>query len=158
MIDTAMSNKGKLLNKKKKRSENLQETEESNKTYSDTNETTQGKKNNKKRKYETMNLDSKNKNNIYPNNPRLNRFMSKEKYIQLNEETSMNKKGKKRQNRKKTITAKRQDKNYNKKVYSMNAKDKSIRRKNFRRKKSLDELIGRLMKKKDDENKKIWKN
>ena len=85
----------------------MQETEESNKTYSDTNETTQCKKNNKKRKDETMNLDSKNKNNINSNNPRLNRFMSKERYIQLNEETSMNKKGKKRQNRKKTITAKR---------------------------------------------------
>ena len=49
MIDTAMNDKHKLLNKKKKRNEILQEPEESNKTYSDTNETTQGKKNNKKR-------------------------------------------------------------------------------------------------------------
>ena len=106
------------------------------------------------RKDETKNLDSKNKNKINSNNPRLNRFMSKEKYIQLNEETSMNKKGKKIQNRKKAITSKRQDKFYNKKVYSMNAKDKCIRRKNFRKKKSLGGFIVRLMKKKDDENKK----
>ena len=46
----------KLLNKKKKRGEYLKEAEESHKTYSDTNETTQ-KKNNKKRKDETRNLN-----------------------------------------------------------------------------------------------------
>jgi len=41
----------------------LQENEESNKTYSGTNETTQSKNNNKERKDEKRNLDSKNKNN-----------------------------------------------------------------------------------------------
>ena len=44
MIDNVMSAQEKLLNKKKKRSENLKEAEENNRTISDTNETTQTKK------------------------------------------------------------------------------------------------------------------
>ena len=42
-----------LLNKKKKRKRNLKEAKESIKTYPETNETIQYKKNNKKRKEET---------------------------------------------------------------------------------------------------------
>ena len=93
-----MSAQEKLLNKKKKRSENLKEAEESNRTISDTNETTQTKKSNKKRKDETKNLDIQKKNNSNSIYPILNRFMSKEKYIKLNEENSINKKGKKKEN------------------------------------------------------------
>ena len=64
MVDTVMSAEEKLLNKKKKRSENLKEAEESNRTISDTNETTQTKKSNKKRKDETKNLDIQKKNRL----------------------------------------------------------------------------------------------
>ena len=42
-----------FLNKKKKRKRNLNEAKESIKSYSDTNQTIQCKKNNKKRKDET---------------------------------------------------------------------------------------------------------
>ena len=106
MVDTVMSAEEKLLNKKKKRSENLKEAEESNRTISDTNETTQTKKSNKKRKDETKNLDIQKKNNSNSIYPRLNRFISKEKYIKLNEENSISKKGKKNKKRKKKIPPK----------------------------------------------------
>ena len=160
MVDTVMSAEEKLLNKKKKRSENLKEAEESNRTISDTNETTQTKKSNKKRKDETKNLDIQKKNNSNSIYPRLNRFMSKEKYIKLNEENSINKKGKKKQKKKKENSPKSQNKIYNKKIYSMNAKNnsKGIKKRNFRRKRSLGGFIGRLMKKKGDKNKKKLEN
>ena len=76
----------------------MKEAEENNRTISDTNETTQTKKNNKKRKDETKNQDIQKKNNSNSIYPRLNRFISKEKYIKLNEENSINKKGKKKEN------------------------------------------------------------
>ena len=55
-IDNVIGNGEKLLNKKKKRGEYLKDAEESYKTYSDTNETTQIKKIIKKQK-KTRNLD-----------------------------------------------------------------------------------------------------
>ena len=114
----------------------------------------------KKRKDETKNLDIQKKNNSNSIYPRLNRFISKEKYIKFNEENSINKKGKKKQKKQKENSAKSQNKIYNKKIYSMNAKNnsKGIKRRNFRRKRSLGGFIGRLMKKKGDKNKKKLEN
>ena len=152
MIDNAMSAQEKLLKKKKKRSKNLKEAEESNRTISDTNETTQTKKNNKKRKDETRNLDIQKKNDLISIYPRLNRYIPKEKYINLKEETSIDKKGKNKGKQEKENTAKSLNKNYNnKKIHSMNAKNnrKGIKKRKFRRNKSLGGFIGRLMKKKD---------
>ena len=96
------------------------------------------------------------KNNLISIYPSLNRYIPKEKYTKLKEETSIDKEEKKKGKQEKENTAKSQNKNYNKKIYSINAKDNSnfIKRRNFRRKKSLGGFIDRLMKKEDDENKK----
>ena len=152
-----------FLNKKRERIVQFEQNNGSNDTNTETNETTLKKNNNKERTIKLKAPGSfKRKYDSNKNNQRLNRFNQNEKFIKLNDETSVNKmrnnivekKKKEKNNSEKEYTAESKSKNSQRKIYGKIRNPTAIKRKKSGRKNSYNAFIGRLMKRKNDEFKK----